>query len=192
MVSFRSALLALASAAVVSADYWIDPKSVSMSERKNWCNDQTSSCPTICLQTTTGPPLVNTCDPETLTYGCVCSDNKQPNMSEYTLTLPYHVCMRWGDQCVAACGSDNICAASCRQDHPCGAQHPTLVNSTKTSTMPATSTAAATSQVFSGLADGSQGNVGGGDSAAGALRFGSSYGIAVVAAGLFAGFAVLL
>ncbi|KAK3983914.1 hypothetical protein QBC44DRAFT_375745 [Cladorrhinum sp. PSN332] len=192
MVAMRSTLLALASALVVSADYWIDPNSVSLSERMAWCNDQRSSCPTICLQTTTGKPLINECDPTELRYGCLCSDNKQPNMTEYTLTLPYHVCTAWGTQCVAACGSNNQCSASCREDNPCGAQSPTRVNSTTSSTMPATATPTSTGAgAVDGFADGSSNNNGKGQSA-GALTFGSVSNIAVAAVGLFAGFAVLL
>lgn len=111
-------------------------------------------------------------------------------MSEYTLTLPYHVCMRWGDQCVAACEMDNQCASSCREDHPCGAQNPPRANTTASTTASATSTSTSSpTETFDGLADGTQfGN----KNAAGTLRFGSTYGLGVVAAGLFAGFAVLL
>lgn len=199
MVLFRTTLLALASAiTTVSADYYIPPDSVPLSDRMAWCNSQQSSCPTICLQTSIGDPEVNTCDPKTLTYGCVCSDGKQPNMTEYTMTLPYYVCTEWGNQCVKACGNgNNQCASDCREKHPCGAQNPTRVNSTTTTsatTATATSsgTATATNQVFNGLGDGSSNNVGAGTgNAAGALRFGDSYGLAVVVGGLFAGFAML-
>ncbi|KAK4116727.1 hypothetical protein N656DRAFT_775065 [Canariomyces notabilis] len=197
MVSFRSTLLALASVIAVTADYVINPDSVPLSTRISWCNDQKSSCPKICLQTTTGQPIVNDCDPEHLTYGCVCSDNKQPNISEYTLTIPYHTCIEWGNQCVTGCGTDNLCAADCREDHPCGAQNPTRVNTTSTSA--ASSTAAPTSSSSNSVFDGFAGDSGSsssgnnaGQNAAGALRFGSSYGLAVVAAGMFAGFALLI
>lgn len=192
MISLRTTILALASAIVVSGDYYIDPDSVSMSLKKAWCNDQRSSCPTICLQTTTGPPEVNTCDPETLTYGCVCSDHKQPNVSEYTLTLPYHVCTAWGTQCVAGCGSNNQCSSDCREKHPCGAQSPIRANATTTSATSASATATPTNQVFDGLSDGTSNNNNNKGNAAGALRFGDSYGLAVVAGGLFAGFAMLV
>ncbi|KAK4462096.1 hypothetical protein QBC42DRAFT_268693 [Cladorrhinum samala] len=193
MVVMRSALLALASAVVVSADYWVDPTSVPLSQRMAWCNDQRSSCPTICLQTSTGPPLVNTCDPVELNYGCLCSDNKQPNMTEFTLTLPYHVCTAWGTQCVAGCGSNNQCAASCREDHPCGAQSPIRVNATSssTSTSAAPTSTATDGASFDGFADGSSNDNGKGKNA-GATTFGSASSVGVVAAGLFAGFALLL
>ncbi|KAL2165538.1 hypothetical protein VTH06DRAFT_840 [Thermothelomyces fergusii] len=200
MVSFRTALLALVGAVAVSADYYIDPDSVPLSLRKAWCNDQRSMCKPICLDTgANGSPLDNSCDPETLTYGCVCSDGKQPNVSEYTLTLPYHVCQAWGEQCVDQCGGDNQCQASCREDHPCGAQSPTRVNATQTtSSAPSTtasSTTAPTDKVYDGLDDGEDdedSDGGRGNSAAGALRLGDSYGVAILAASLFAGFALVL
>lgn len=98
-----------------------------------------------------------------LTYGCLCDDGKTPNVSQYSLTLPYFVCQEWGTQCVADCGSDNTCAGACRQDHPCGALDPSpanKTNSTTTASGTASSTASSTSTdaaVFTSL--------GGGDSA---------------------------
>lgn len=113
-------------------------------------------------------------------------------MSEYSLTIPYHVCTEWGTQCVAACGSDNVCSSACRQDHPCGAQNPQRVNQSTTTSTSASATATPTNQVFDGMAGDSEGGEGNGRNAAGMLRFGDSYGLAVVAGGLFAGFAMLL
>lgn len=86
---------------------------------------------------------------DTLTYGCLCDDNKTPNVSQYSLTLPYFTCTQWGIQCVAACGSDNKCASACTQDHPCGALDPTPPNSTN-----ATKTAATTSSSASSTSTG--------------------------------------
>ncbi|KAK4191851.1 hypothetical protein QBC35DRAFT_279153 [Podospora australis] len=197
MVSFRSTLLALASAMIVSADYYVDPTTVSLSDRKAWCNDQRSVCPIICLQTSTGEPLTNECNADTLFYGCLCSDNKQPNLTEYTLTLPYHMCTRWGTNCVAACGSNNNCAAACREEHPCGARNPTLVNTTSTSSTASSASHTATGDVvFNGFAgdlnSDNNDNSGNKGTNAGALSFGNAYAGAVAAAGLFAGFALVL
>jgi hypothetical protein len=63
MVSLKVTLMALATAVFVRADYYIDPNSVPLSTRQNWCARELSTCPLICEQT--GPPetLVNTCDP---------------------------------------------------------------------------------------------------------------------------------
>lgn len=92
---------------------------------------------------------------ETLTYGCLCGDNTQPNVSEYSLTLPYFVCTEWGNQCVKGCGSDSSCASACRQDHPCGASNPSTANetsSTATASGTASSTSADATAVYTGPA----------------------------------------
>ncbi|KAI1077357.1 hypothetical protein F5B20DRAFT_272839 [Whalleya microplaca] len=139
----------------IRADYVIDPKSVSLTMKKKWCEDEKATCPLICKQTQPGTTLINTCDPEVLTYGCLCGDNLQPNVSEYSLTLPYYVCQEWGTQCVAGCGQDNACSASCREDHPCGALNPRRANTTSSASASATASGAQSTDsnaVYTGLA----------------------------------------
>ncbi|SRR6266699_3765651 len=127
---------------------------------------------------------------DTLTYGCLCGNGLQPNVSQYTLTLPYFVCQEWGNQCVKSCGSDNTCTNSCRQDHPCGAQYPQRVNTSTSSTMSATATATSSNQVFSGLA-GSPSTTASSNMAP-ALESGRILGLALTLGGLLAGVAILL
>ncbi|TGJ87783.1 hypothetical protein E0Z10_g909 [Xylaria hypoxylon] len=138
--------------------YFIEPSSVSLSLRDNWCQQEKSTCPIICQQSPPGGYEVNDCDPLTLTYGCVCENGMSPNLSEYSLTLPFFICQEWGNQCVTDCGSDTSCASDCRQKHPCGALNPTRVNTTKSSSTgtPTETGAAATSsagQIYNGLGD---------------------------------------
>ncbi|KAI4865000.1 hypothetical protein F4820DRAFT_421873 [Hypoxylon rubiginosum] len=158
----------------VRADYVIDPSTVSLTDRNNWCQSEKSTCPLICQQTTPGNTLVNDCDPKTLTYGCVCGDNKQPNVSEYSLTLPYFVCQEWGDQCVAKCGQDNNCAGACREDHPCGALNPTRVNVTSSSSIPSATSSGAqatdSNAVYTGLAGSNDDDSGSSTTGSGAFR----------------------
>lgn len=199
MPSFKNTVFAAATllATAAQADYVIDPKSVSLSLRTSWCQSELSSCPLICQQSTDGQPTVNSCDPEVLTYGCVCSDGKQPNISEYSLTLPYFTCTEWGNQCVTKCGQNNACSASCREDHPCGALKPTRVNATSTSTASgskATSTDDGDVE-YNGLGGGSDSSKGGNHdtSAATNLQASASFvGLFTVAAGLAFGFGALL
>lgn len=136
--------------------YSIDPASVPLSMRDNWCDQEKSTCPLICQQVPPGGYEVNECDPMALTYGCVCDNGKSPNLSEYSLTLPFFICQEWGNQCVTNCNGDSNCASDCRQNHPCGALNPTRVNETTTSSTgtPTETGAAATSsagQIFDGL-----------------------------------------
>ncbi|OLN81763.1 hypothetical protein CCHL11_06929 [Colletotrichum chlorophyti] len=201
MLSFKSTLFAVAAAFVATAhaDYSINITAVPLSTRKAWCQDELNTCPIICQQVEPRTYLVNTCDPVTLTYGCLCGDNNRPNMSEYSLTLPYHVCQEYGNQCVKACGQGaNQCASDCRENNPCGAQNPTRVNTTSTSTgaPTATGTSAETSGViFDGFGgSGSSGSDSGSDSGSGAaaLEMGRSAGLAIVVGGLVGAFALLL
>lgn len=201
MVSIKTTVLALAAAVAVSADYYINPDSVDPTTRKAWCQQEVSTCPLICEQIPPGSTEVNTCDWETLTYGCVCGNGLQPNVSEYSLTLPYFTCQEFGNQCVAACNGDNICQSKCRDDHPCGALSPKTNYTTTSSTMQKTSSAGPTTtsnQVFNGIpgtsatATSSSDSSSSDKSAATALNIGRSYGLAIVAGGLFAGFALVL
>ncbi|KAJ1327686.1 hypothetical protein MN608_07017 [Microdochium nivale] len=193
MPSIRSSALAVAAvlATVARADYWIDPKSVSLSIRTSWCASELSTCPIICQQYPPGTTLTNTCDPETLTYGCICGTGVKPNISEFSLTLPYFTCTEWGTQCVKACGQNNECSRNCREENPCGAQNPIKSNSTGTSTSSPSASASATQsdQVFNGLNGASPTNGAGGATGAASrmLESGSHFIFAVVLGGVALG-----
>jgi hypothetical protein len=124
--------------------YTIDPNSVSQSDRDGWCVNQRAQCPLICTQqpgVTSLTTVSNECDPDALTYSCVCENNIVPNVTQYSQTLPFYICQAWGNNCVANCGTGaNTCADACRADHPCGAQSPYRGNTS----IPTTSTASAT------------------------------------------------
>ncbi|KAL5615217.1 hypothetical protein BROUX41_005273 [Berkeleyomyces rouxiae] len=199
MVSFKSTVISIAvalatSVAAQAQSYTIDPNSVDISTRERWCSDQTIQCPMVCEQTAGGSPEVNTCDPESLSYGCLCSNRVQPNISEYSLTLPYYICTEWGNQCVKKCGNhNNECASACRQDHPCGALNPTRANATTTTS---SSTASATASSSSGPALLSDSGSSSGSSSSGSIsmhtvEMGRVYGLTAVLGGLFMGFALL-
>ncbi|KAE8151080.1 hypothetical protein BDV25DRAFT_153327 [Aspergillus avenaceus] len=166
----------------------IDPGSVAKSTREQWCQSQTSACPLICLQLpgATGSPKENKCDSTTLVYSCICSNNQQPNASEYSQTIPYFVCTEQNNQCVNNCNGDSSCQASCRDDHPCGAQDPKRVNTTTaTATKTASQTTTGGLAPFTGVAD--KNGV-----AKPSADLNYIYGTTVVLAGFFAGFATLL
>ncbi|KAK7404001.1 hypothetical protein QQX98_010228 [Neonectria punicea] len=203
MPSIRSIVLAVAATlfAVAQADYVIDPDSVPLSQRQAWCNSERYTCPLICQQTGDGTTKVNECDPKSLTYGCICGNNKQPNVSEYSLSLPYFVCQEWGNQCVTDCAGDNRCSSACRQDHPCGAQDPKKYNTTSTAKATgAAATASATDDadtVYTDV-DGGDDSDSGSDSSnddesgsAAALEAGRKWGLAMVMGSMFVGFALL-
>lgn len=190
---------ALFSIAVRSqASYYIDPTSVPIATRRSWCVSQSSVCPLLCTQINNGSQTTtsNDCDAATLTFDCVCGNGLSPNASEFSQTIPFFECQEYGNQCVAACGGNTPCQSACRQDHPCGAQNPTRVNTTTTATM-ASTTADVTgtgAAVFTGLAGATTTPSSSTKKNAGnaALDMGRAYGLAVVGAGIFAGFALVL
>ncbi|KAI2626793.1 hypothetical protein GGS21DRAFT_529203 [Xylaria nigripes] len=136
--------------------YTIDPTTVPLSTRDSWCDLEKSTCPLICQQLPPGGFQVNDCDPMALTYGCVCENGMSPNLSQYSLTLPFFICQEWGTQCVADCGNDSSCQSNCRENHPCGALDPVRPNKTSSTTVTTTSAGPASTsagQVFTGLGD---------------------------------------
>ncbi|KAH8596683.1 hypothetical protein B0O99DRAFT_105489 [Bisporella sp. PMI_857] len=213
MISLRSSLAVVAVAifsfnAQAATQYSIDPNSVDLATRESWCVSQKASCPLLCLQNTgaqDASTAENDCDPDTLSYSCICGNGITPDAGNYSQTIPFFLCQEYGNQCVNGCGTGNTpCQTACRVDNPCGAQNPTRVNTTSSSTMPATATSTSTSTngpvVYSGLGgDGSSSSSSSSSStssdknaALATLDLGRSYGLAVVFAGLFAGFAILL
>jgi len=216
MHSFKTtaiAAIALFVSTQAQVQYTIDPNSVPLATRQKWCEQEKATCPLLCLQLPgqSSTTAANTCDADTLTYQCICGNGQSPNASEYSQTLPYFICQEWGVQCVQNCGNNNACQSSCTQDHPCGAQNPTRVNTTaSSSTMTATATGTdgaaasggAAGTVYNGFGNGATATTtGSGSSSTGAstkssaqaaLDVGRSYGVAVIVAGLFAGFALVI
>ncbi|KAH8682437.1 hypothetical protein BX600DRAFT_430318 [Xylariales sp. PMI_506] len=194
MPSLKTTILAAATllAPIVRADYYIVPSTVPLSLRDSWCNDEISSCPLICDLISSGKPLTNTCDPTTLTYGCVCSNSMQPNVSQYTLTIPYFTCTEWTNQCVTACGSNNDCSSSCRQDHPCGATDPPKTNTTTTATTASATGSSSTSSatIYNGLAGTS--STPNAAPAFGQMQLGGALSFFMLAAGVTAGFGLVM
>ncbi|KAB2577862.1 hypothetical protein BFW01_g4472 [Lasiodiplodia theobromae] len=201
MRSSASTLAVLFAVAGLASAQTIDPDTVSIEDRNQWCLAQTSQCPLICLQTNKDAAVQsNECDSETLQYSCVCANGLSPNVTEYSQTMPYFICTEVNNRCVDSCGTgNNQCASDCRTEHPCGAQNPTRVNVTTTSSA---STASATSSStggadYSSFGDGNSGDSSsssGGSSGAGAVAvdLGAKYGLAMIVSGLVGGAALLL
>jgi len=126
---------------------------------------------------------------ETLTYGCICGGGIKPNITEYTLTLPYFTCTEWGTQCTKACGQDNACSANCLQNNTCGANPPPNKNqtsSTMTSSATASASATQSNQVFNGL-NGATSTPSGTNAASRMLESGSTFMFAAILGGIALG-----
>ncbi|KAF2626844.1 hypothetical protein BU25DRAFT_411375 [Macroventuria anomochaeta] len=164
-----------------------------------WCDQNEAQCPLICLQqpgVSSSTTQDNDCDPDQLTYSCVCENGVSPNITQYSQTLPFYICQAWGNQCVANCNGDNTCANSCRADHPCGAQTPYLGNATSSSvSSTASATASATtSRAVTGFGGAAATSAAGGSTGAAAASFipNAATSMAVLFGTVFFGFAVLL
>jgi len=189
-------VLAIAALSRAQDQYNIDPNSVAISDRNQWCVNQKAQCPLICLQqpgVTSNEPLENECDPETLGYSCICENNITPNLTAWSQTIPYYKCTTWGNQCVDGCNGVQTCQSDCRQKHPCGPQdvfkgNGTVPQSSTTSALP--------SSTFRAPITGWDGepatNPNGKGAASAMLDLGASYSMAVVFSGVFLGFAILL
>ncbi|KAI4271775.1 MAG: hypothetical protein L6R38_006780 [Xanthoria sp. 2 TBL-2021] len=180
----------------------IDPTTVDDVTKETWCNNQKASCPLLCLQEgASDVPASNDCTASTLVYSCICDNGLTPNASEYSQTVPFYECTEAATQCVNRCPkTDSACQSQCRTANPCGAQNPTRVNTTTSSTMAATATrggAAATDasdSSYTGFGDAA--TTGSSESTnnaqALAIGFGRSWGLAVVFVGISAGFIFML
>ncbi|KFX89609.1 hypothetical protein O988_08573 [Pseudogymnoascus sp. VKM F-3808] len=188
---------ALTVAVVAQEQYYIDPSSVPLTTRDVWCNDQKSTCPLLCTQYPGGSmtTAANDCDAETLTYDCVCGNGLSPNMTEYSLTIPFHICIEWGQQCVKGCNDVNTCQAACVEQHPCGALDPSRVNATATtsSSAPGATSTSSDPVVYDGAGDDSTASPDAKPNAAQAAPdMGRSYGLSIVFVGIFAAFGFIM
>lgn len=211
MPSFKlSAALVAMTIISAQAQYSIDPNSVPLATRTSWCQSQLASCPLLCLQnpgSTDSTTEANDCDPTSLTYDCVCGNGLTPSLANYSQTIPFFECQEYGNQCVAACDGAQSCESACRSNNPCGAQNPTRINTTSTSSMASTTTLPAGASsgtagvVYTGLGGGAVATATGSSGSSSdskksgsqmALDLGRSYGLAVVFTGIFAGFALVM
>lgn len=115
-------------------------------------------------------------------------------MTEYSLTIPFHICIEWGQQCVAGCGGVNTCQAACTEKHPCGAQDPSHGNSTATTSSAAPGATSTSPVVYDGAGTSSTTGttVAKPNAAHAALDLGKSYGLSIVFAGIFAAFGLFM
>ena len=187
---------------------------LTCSSTETWCTNQLASCPLLCTQiSSSSATAANTCDAKSLAYTCVCSNGQAPNASDFSQTIPYYQCQTANVQCANNCGGNSGCVAGCNS-RPCGAQNPTRVNVTSTSSVASATGSAATasgSGDVTGTAGADATQTGGSTGFFGAPAQTSSsaasshfqpgtftfhtaerYGLAVVFASLFAGFALFL
>ncbi|EWC44589.1 hypothetical protein DRE_06670 [Drechslerella stenobrocha 248] len=117
------ALTSLLSVVSAQTYYSVNPDDIDQGTKDTWCSNQVAACGALCLDQSSGEATVNSCDTETLVFSCLCADNKVPNATEYSQTIPYFLCTHSVQTCVNNCGLG-----------PCGATNPTRKNATSTAT----------------------------------------------------------
>jgi len=194
--------------------YTIEPNSVPLATRQNWCRAQFNTCNSVCG----GQAFPNNCDAATLTYSCVCTNGNQPNISNYQQSLAAYECRAWKDGCNernptdaeaqqncldTPCGSKLVSDASSSSSSSMASMTATSSSSGSDSTSSASSTAAAggssdsdsdsdSDSSASGTASSSAAAASQSDSGAAAMRFAQTYGTGVFATGLLAFFGLAL
>ncbi|KAJ9297554.1 hypothetical protein DTO271G3_4329 [Paecilomyces variotii] len=172
-----------------------NPAEVSATEKASWCTGQRNICPKICG----GAANVNTCDPDTLSFSCVCSDGSVPNSSEYTQSLPYFVCEANYGQCIENHPNDLTGQEECKEQAQCGTKNATSAASstsaaatsgTAAATTMSTATKTASGQVSTTSA--AKATASTSHSAASAVKVAQDYSAALLVGGLLAGFHFVL
>ncbi|KAI9226795.1 MAG: hypothetical protein DHS80DRAFT_24906 [Piptocephalis tieghemiana] len=112
----------------------LEPTSVSVMDRRQWCTIQISSCQNICIDKNSSSRS-NDCNYENLQYNCVCNNNFTPDTKTYTQTIPYFICQYEEQLCEKGCasGSDSSCVVNCRTKFNCVATDPPRSNKTTSS-----------------------------------------------------------
>lgn len=144
MVKFNFLLLTIALVAsfflTTTVEAVFNASNVPEEEKNIWCSDQQSQCILVC-QDSGNQNEINTCDPVTLDWNCICSNGLAPNTTRYTLPIPFFKCSYDQQECVSHCATGNSgCQDSC--DKHCGALAP---GPTGTASRSAISTATQTS-----------------------------------------------
>ncbi|KAK9492846.1 hypothetical protein V1508DRAFT_130420 [Lipomyces doorenjongii] len=156
MIFLSIVTLLFATTALAQTYPTFNASTIDPNTRLQWCQSEVATCPLICLDEGYSATS-NLCYPDNLYYTCECSNGHSPNLTEYSLTIPYFVCQEQVTLCANNCGSDNTCVSACRQNKQCGATNPTRVNVTSsaihsTASSPGSSVATATSAASSAVA----------------------------------------
>jgi len=142
MLSFTLLFTTLLAAFAAAQNNTLDPNSVDLTTRNQWCTSEQNTCPILC-----GGPMftkANQCTGSTLSFTCTCSNGTGPsNIAQYLGSLPNYEC----NQLFADCRTTNPGSKSCTT---CGTLQPTSVpTGTTSSSAAATSSATSTSSTTS-------------------------------------------
>ncbi|CAG8096574.1 unnamed protein product [Penicillium olsonii] len=117
-----------------------DIAQVEKGDLSAWCSAQRNTCPEICKGT-----KLNSCDPATLKFSCVCSDDSTPDVSEYIQTVPFYVCQDAYGQCIRSHPDDAEGQRACKKAMNCGTKNASESSTTSSSASASASTTLAVS-----------------------------------------------
>ncbi|PWI64771.1 hypothetical protein PCL_08566 [Purpureocillium lilacinum] len=182
-----AALVAFAAAAVSAQqnytselDMKIDPNTVQLQIRAQWCQAQTNTCNLLCNNDTDK----NSCAQEDLKYECTCASNSSaPGLQYYTQTMPTFICDALFGQCneqnvgnadgQKACTTNikNLCGKNDPPKAPVSDESSSSVSGTPSATGSASATGskASTTSTSTGLAAPTMAPAGNGAAAAAAI-----------------------
>lgn len=96
-----------------------NPSEVDLGLRATWCRSQNTACNNLCQRATS-----NDCDINTLDFNCVCSNGESPDFNPYRDTIPFFVCKRLFEDCIASNPDDARAQENCTTtyDDNCGTE----------------------------------------------------------------------
>ncbi|KAK5806890.1 hypothetical protein VI817_001148 [Penicillium citrinum] len=149
----------------------------------SWCTGQRNVCPEIC---STGTKQ-NTCDPKTLQFSCVCSDDKTPDVSQYVQTVPFYVCQANFAQCIQNHPDDADGQKECKEAAQCGSKNASSISTTTTasSSASATTTLAMTTSTDESTSETSSSVAAAATTSNAAIAMGESYSSGVMVGAMF-------
>jgi hypothetical protein len=96
-----------------SLDMTIDPGLVEPSDRSVWCRAQSNTCDILCSDNV----QANRCDFNDLSYECLCARNESaPGLEFYRETMPFYICQRLRDDCIAQNAGSQDGQEACKTD----------------------------------------------------------------------------
>lgn len=104
-----------------SSDKFDLSKSAEIGIKEQICRDNTARCQILCQP---NQPLINQCNPESLTWNCQCSSTVSP--SSYVFPVEYYQCRGEVELCIQKCMAfdreNPQCASNCKDISLCGTE----------------------------------------------------------------------
>jgi hypothetical protein len=178
------AALSALGAAFAQSNFTVDPNTIELTTRTEWCNAEFNTCGILCG----GNTKANSCSPTDLKFVCTCSNGTAPGLEYYIQTMPTLLCEVAFSECIEKNTGNSQGQGKCKTDikSKCGTLDPTKAQvgdggsgSSSSSTTTAAPTGLGTTTAAGGAAPTST-------SGAGAMPTLVGNGFAAVAAGVLA------